>query len=78
MFTDHSVIEKTIMKYTDVRFEWVASDQIVFHGCVRQELLAYLRSSYGLKAIADHVILSPSEQIIIGLKGVYEESWDCM
>lgn len=64
MNADHHLVEGEIAKRTDAHYRWDEFENLIFDDAVEQELLAFLRSTYGINTIASKIILSPSEQKI--------------
>lgn len=59
-----SLIEHLIEQRTSAHFIWNGDAELVFTDPVEQELIAFLKSTFGLSAKANRIILSPSEQHI--------------
>lgn len=58
------LITKTIQQKTSSCFVWNENSEVIFTDSVEQELIAFLKSTYGISAKATKIILSPSEQRI--------------
>lgn len=61
---NRTLIEQLIQQNTSSHFAWNEDSEIIFAEPVEQELIAFLKSTYGLSVKAPQIILSPSEQYI--------------
>lgn len=58
------MIDKLLMSIPSIKYYWAENETLKFESPVSQEIIAFLKSTYGVKCIADEIILSASESQI--------------
>lgn len=61
---NNDIIDEFLKRIPSIKYHWNGKERLKFDSPVSQEIIAFLKSTFGVRCIADEIILSPSERQI--------------